>query len=136
MPKAIAQLTKPRVFISYSEQDRDWAEAFAQSLEESGVDVWIDKRKIPAGQPWPAMFEEGLRESDVIAVVVNLADPFRPDLLFEVGAAVGMGKRVVPILPKGFQARTLPYPLRVRQGILKETPEETAKNLVAATQCE
>jgi hypothetical protein len=58
----------------------------------------------------------------------------RPDLFFEVGAAVGMGKRLVPILPKEYEPSELPYPLRVRQGILRETPEETAKKLVAATQ--
>jgi hypothetical protein len=127
-------MTKPRVFISYSNQDRDWAEAFAQSLKESGAEVWFDQWKIPAGQVWPATFEKGLRESDVIAVVVNLTDPFRPDLWFEYGAAVGMGKRLVPILPSESQSSALPYPLRIRQGILRESPEETAKKLVAATQ--
>jgi hypothetical protein len=129
-------MTKPRVFISSSSQDRDWAEAFAQSLKESGAEVWFDQWKILPGQAWPATLEKGLRESDVIAVVVNLADPFRPDLWFEFGAAVGMGKRVVPILPREFPSSELPYPLRVRQGILRETPEETAKKLVAATQSE
>jgi hypothetical protein len=127
-------MTKPRVFISYSDQDRDWAEAFARSLKDSGAEVWFDQWKIPPGQAWPPAFEEGLRESDVIAVVFNLTGPFRPDLWFEFGAAVGMGKRVVPILPREYPSSELPYPLRVRQGILRETPEETAKKLVAATQ--
>ena len=85
------------------------------------------------GRPIP---KKGLRESGVIAVVVNLADLFRPNLLFEVGAAFGMGKRLVPILPKELESSELPYPLRFRQGTLKETPEETAKKLVAATQTE
>jgi hypothetical protein len=129
-------MTKPRVFISYSSQDRDWAQAFAQSLKEFGAEVWFDQWKVPAGEAWPASFEKGLRESDVIAVVINLADLSRPNLLFEVGAAVGMGKRVVPILPRDFQSSELPYPLRVRQAILRETPEETARKLVAATQSE
>ncbi len=126
-------MTKPRVFISYSSQDRDWAQAFAQSLKELGAEVWLDQWKIAPGQDWPSTLEKGLRESDIIAVVVNLADVLRPNLLFEVGAAVGMGKRVVPILTKESRSTDLPYPLRVRQGILRETPEETAKKLVAAT---
>jgi hypothetical protein len=127
-------MTKPRVFISYSSRDGDWAQAFAQSLKDFGVEVWIDRWQIAPGQTWPAAFEKAFRESDVIAVVVNSAEAFRPDLWFEVGAAVGMGKRLVPILPKEFESSELPYPLRVRQGILRETPEETAKKLVAATQ--
>ena len=125
-----------KFFISYSHQDRDWAEAFAQSLKESGAEVWFDQWKIPPGQAWPSALEKGLRDSDVLAVVVNPTGPFRPDLWFEFGAALGMGKRVVPILPREFQSSELPYPLRVRQGILRETPEETAKKLVAAMQSE
>src|SRR5207237_6902636 len=106
-------MKKPRVFISYSNQDRDWALAFAQSLKEFGAEVWFDQWKIPAGQAWPAVLEKGLRESDVIAILINQGDLLRPNVLFEVGAAVGMGKRVVPVLPKEFQFSELPYPLRV-----------------------
>lgn len=127
-------MPKPRVFISYSSRDGDWAQAFAQSLEKFGLEVWIDRLNLVPGQAWPATFEKALRESDVIAVVVNPAEALRPDLFFEVGAAVGMGKRLVPIVPKDYEPSELPYPLRVRQGIPRETPEETAKMLVAATQ--
>jgi len=127
-------MKNPRVFISYSSQDRDWARAFAESLKEFGADVWFDQWKLIPGQAWPATLEKGLRESDVFAVVVNPAVLFRPNFLFEVGAAVGMGKRVVPILPREVESSELPYLLRVRQGILRETPEETAKKLVEATQ--
>jgi TIR domain len=130
-------MTKPaRVFISYSRRDGDWAQAFAQSLEKFGLEVWIDRLNVVPGQPWPARFEKALRESDVIAVVVNPAEALGPNLFFEVGAAVGMGKRLVPIFPKEYELSELPYPLRVRQGILRETPDETAKKLVAATRSE
>ena len=84
----------------------------------------------------PAALEKGLRESDVIAVLISQGDVLRPNLLFEVGAAVGMGKRLVPILPSEFQWSDLPYPLRVRQGIFRLSPAETAKKLVEATQTE
>jgi hypothetical protein len=129
-------MSKARVFISYSSRDSDWAQAFAQSLKDFGADVWIERWQIAPGETWPAAFEKALRESGVIAVVVNPAQAFRPDLLFEVGAAVGMGKRLVPIVPKDFERSELPYPLRVRQGIPRESPQETAKKLVAATHAE
>jgi hypothetical protein len=127
-------MKNPKVFISYSSQDRDWARAFAESLKEFGADVWFDQWMLLPGQAWPATLEKGLRESDVFAVVVNPAVSFRPNFLFEVGAAVGLGKRVVPILPSEVESSDLPYLLRVRQGILRETPEATAKKLVEATQ--
>jgi hypothetical protein len=109
-------------------------QAFAQCLKRFGVDAWLDREEVRPGEAWPATVEKALRESDVIAVVVNPAETFRPDLLFEVGAAVGMGKRLVPILPQEFELSKLPYPLRIRQGIQRGTPEETAKKLAAATQ--
>jgi hypothetical protein len=129
-------MTRPGVFISYSDLDRDWAEAFARLLEESGADVWFDQWKIAAGQARPALLEKGFRESDVIAVVFDRTGPFRPDLWFEFGAAVGLGKRLVPIVPSGMPSSELSYPWRVRQGIPRETPEETAKKFMAAMQGE
>jgi len=56
--------------------------------------------------------------------------------LFELGAAVGLGKRVVPIVPREFQSSEPPYPLRSRQGIVRGTPQETAKKLAIAAQSE
>jgi hypothetical protein len=44
-----------------------------------------------------------------------------------------MGKRAVPIVSKEVKAAELPYPLRVRRFLPRESPEETATKLLAET---
>lgn len=57
--------------------------------------------------------------------------PPRPNLFFELGAAIGMGKRVVPIVPKAIDLGTLPLDLRLRRYLVRDTPEQTAEELSA-----
>ncbi len=55
--------------------------------------------------------------------------PARPNLFFELGAAIGMGKRVVPIVPKGLDPAVLPLDVRLRRYLIRQTPEQTADEL-------
>ena len=55
--------------------------------------------------------------------------PARANLFFELGAAIGMGKRVVPIVPKGVDPSVLPLDIRLRRYLIRDTPEETAEEL-------
>jgi hypothetical protein len=53
----------------------------------------------------------------------------KPNLFFELGAAIGMGKRVVPIVPKDLDPSVLPLDLRLRRYLIRDTPEQTAEEL-------
>jgi len=53
--------------------------------------------------------EAGLRESEVLVALLDAESPSKPNLFFELGAAIGMGKRVVPIIPKGLDPSILPW---------------------------
>src|SRR5271165_1834432 len=122
-----------RIFISHSQDDREWVRAFAEALEAQGVQVWLDELQIPAGERLEEAIEQGLRGSDVVVFVITADSIHGPSLFFELGAAVGLGKRLVPIVSKGLPPSELPYPLRVHRFLLRESPEETARNLLAET---
>ena len=47
----------------------------------------------------------------------------------ELGAAISMGKRVVPIVPRDLDPRALPFDVRLRRYLIRETPEQTAEEL-------
>jgi TIR domain len=126
-------VSQRRIFISHSRADRDWVRAFAESLKAQGVQVWLDDMQIQPGERLEDAIEEGLRNSDIVAFVITSDNVRGPNLLFELGAAIGMGKRAVPIVSKDVETSDLPYPLRVRQFLLRESPEETAKKLVKET---
>lgn len=55
----------------------------------------------------------------------------RPSLgmFFELGAAIGMRKKVVPIVPKDLDPDALPFDLRLRRYVIRQSPEETADAL-------
>jgi hypothetical protein len=125
-------MTKPTIFISYNHHDRDWAKDLAKALKREGVSVWLDADKLRPGDPRLDAIEQGLRKSDWIVFVLGPEESQPPNVLFEMGAAVGLGKRIVPVFPEDLETSRLPYPFRVRQGLIKESPEKTARKLIAA----
>jgi hypothetical protein len=126
-------MNQRRIFISHARIDRDWTRAFADSLEAEGVQVWLDELQVPAGDRLVEAMEKGFRDSDVVAFVITTENVRSPNLLFELGAAVAGGKRAVPIVSKDVAISELPYPLRVRRLLPRESPKETSKKLVAET---
>jgi hypothetical protein len=121
-----------KVFISHSAQDTEWARSFAEALKNRGVSVWFDEFEIQPGESWRDALESGLRDSDVLVAVIDAEHPGKPNLYFELGAAIGMGKRVVPIVPKGVDPAHLPVDIRLRRYLVRDSPEQTAERLSSA----
>ncbi|SRR5713101_8919192 len=124
-------MDKPSVFISHSFSDENWVREFANSLEQRGLNVWFDSHSIPLGQSWTEAIEKGLRESNVIVLLVTPDSLKRPNLFFEIGAAMGMGKRLVPVVSKDLDPSALPASLRERRYLLKGSPDVTAQEFVS-----
>ncbi|MBI2911840.1 MAG: toll/interleukin-1 receptor domain-containing protein [Chloroflexi bacterium] len=121
-----------RVFISYSHtHDKDWARQFAESLRERGLDVWFDDWSVHLGDSLPDAIESGLRDSDLLVLLVGPETAMGPNVWFELGAAVAMGKRVVPIVPADADLSRLPGSIRLRKFLIKRAPQEVAEELVA-----
>jgi predicted nucleotide-binding protein len=122
-------MEKRRVFISHSAQDTDWARSFAQALKERGVTVWFDEFDVRPGESVREALEAGLRSSDVLVALLDAESSSRPNVFFELGAAIGMGKRVVAIVPKDVDPSVLPLNVRLRRYLIRDTPEQTAEEL-------
>ena len=117
-----------KVFISHSAKDADWARSFALALKQRGVSVWFDEFVQP-GESWRDALEAGLRSSDVLVALLDPESSSRANLFFELGAAIGMGKRVVSIVPKGMDPSAIPLDIRLRRYLIRDTPEMTAEEL-------
>lgn len=122
-------MDKPQVFISYSHADSEWARSFAEALKKLGLRVWFDQFEIGAGESLRDALETGLRDSDVFVTLVERENLQRPNLFFELGAAIGMKKRVVAIVPKDIDPAQLPVELRLRRYLVRDSPQETAEEL-------
>ena len=55
-------MSTPKVFISYSRSDKEWARKFAETIADNGVDVFFDESNIAPGQSFIEALEKGLRE--------------------------------------------------------------------------
>lgn len=49
------------VFISYVSEDRQRVEHLATALSEFGVEVWLDRRRLPAGSDWKTEIRSAIR---------------------------------------------------------------------------
>ncbi len=123
-----------KVFISHSTEDADWARSFAKALRDRGVVVWFDEFEIQPGESPSDALETGLRNSDVLVALFDGDSASKPNLFFQLGAAIGMGKRVVPIVPKDMDPRVLPLDVRSRRYLIRDTPEQTAEELSSTLQ--
>lgn len=121
-----------QVFISYATADTEWAKSFAAALKQRGIRVWLDKVQFTAGKSLAEALEAALRESDVLVALIDPQTSFQPNFYFELGAAIGMGKLVVPIVPRGVDNSKLPLELRIRRYLVRESPENTAEQLADA----
>jgi nucleoside 2-deoxyribosyltransferase len=118
-----------KVFISHSAKDAEWARSFAEALKQRGVSVWFDEFDVQPGEALRDALEAGLRSSDVLVALLDTESSSKPNLFFELGAAISMGKRVISIVPKGIDPGALPLNIRLHRYLVRDTPEQTAEEL-------
>jgi len=121
-----------KVFISYSHDDTEWVRAFADALRRQQVEVWLDQWEIKPGESLRDALEAGLRQSDAIIAVVSRSNARNPNVFFELGVALGMGKRLIPVVSEDLETSLIPFDLRTRRYLLKGPPAETAREVALA----
>ena len=125
-------MNEPKVFISYSHDDAEWVRRFAEALRQQNVNVWLDEWQVSVGDPLREAIEAGLRSSDAIVSVLTPADARRPNVLFELGVALGMGKPLIAIIPPELDTSAIPFELRTRRYLTKGAPDEAAREVAEA----
>lgn len=96
---------KPSIFISYSRREAPFVNDLTDRLEDGGYSVWLDYRSMVPGKPWAEQIEEGIRQSEIILLVVSDAAMGSKWVEKEWRSMLRYGKRVILIL---FEANELP----------------------------
>jgi hypothetical protein len=125
------------VFISYShssEKEREWVRKLAKKLSDHKFSVWFDEWNLRAGDNLAQAIEKGLRNSGTFVTVLSRGSESRPNLLFELGVAIGSGKLLIPIVSKDVDSSKLPFEIRSRRFLPMSSPDETARQLIEAIQ--
>jgi pSer/pThr/pTyr-binding forkhead associated (FHA) protein len=85
-----------RVFISHASDDKQSARALSTWLERRGWDVWLDETDIKGGSAWAGSIQSGIKESDVVILLVSSNSVAKEWVLDEVTSARNLR---VPIIP-------------------------------------
>ena len=87
-----------KIFLSYSRKDKEFAKKVADDLVGAGHDVWWDISAIEGGDRWAKEIEEGLNQSEILAIIVSknsiASEWVEKEFLF----ASRRGMKIVPLL--------------------------------------
>ena len=86
------------VFISHASTDAFIARAMADQLERAGVATFLDETRIDIGDDFVSRILQSLRRSKELVVLVTPHSVQRQFVWAEIGAAWGLGLRVVGVL--------------------------------------
>ena len=106
------------VFVSYSgDQGQKIAEAFQQGLpkyavqkgmQESDLNVFVASQSLTPGDDWEQKIWDNLREAPWFIFVVTKESNASHYAQQELGAAMALGKNIIPVLCAGMTSRDLP----------------------------
>lgn len=122
-----------RIFLSHTQGETPFVRAVAEALSARGVDTGTDRGSIEAGTDWEENLSQGLASSS--AVVVFLGDSTNSAWMnFEIGAAVGTSKPVVPVFLTHAARESAPGVVARLQGIEAQNlkPDEVAEKIANA----
>ncbi len=87
-----------QLFISYSRQDRDFVDGLIRDLEETGLDVWVDREDIRGGSQWRAAITQAIRDCDAFMVVLSPNSAGSKNVGRELELAADNHRPIMPIL--------------------------------------
>jgi TIR domain len=126
-----------QIFISHSASDSSTARALSKALGERGLRAsWVET--VDAGSETARKLEHALRSAGWYIVLVSEDALKSPNVNFEIGAAMGGKKRVLPVFLSRSAQRKVHAPLKGFGGILAEglTPNAIADKVAQAIQKE
>lgn len=114
------------VFLSYRSIEADFALKLAVDLKNMGVDLWMDRFELKAGQDWRAEIAKSL-DACVGMIAVLSPDYLSSEVCMdELSRAKRLGKRIYPIVLHELQPDQWPFQIERVQGIICF---DTARNL-------
>ena len=88
------------IFISYSREDKTYANKLVQALIKQGLPVWLDDQ-IDYGDKWPRVIEENLRKCQVFLLIMSPRSHKSHWVNCELTLALELKKPIFPLLLEG-----------------------------------
>src|SRR5271154_2190134 len=86
------------IFISYNQEDADFAAVLMTNLEKAGFDTWMDKNRLRAGSDWSQEIDQGIFTAMAVVLVMSPDSRASEYVTYEWSCALGAGVPVIPVL--------------------------------------
>jgi len=106
------------VFISYSRDDLAFADQLDATLNIAGFSTLIDRHGIDPGEDWKTRLGTLIRNADTVAFVLTTSSARSSICAWEVAEALRLGKRILPVVPRGLEDAVAPPGLAALNYIL------------------
>lgn len=123
----------PRIFISHSSQDKEFARQLAEDLRRFGFDVWYDEWEIAVGDSIVEKVFSGLAASDTLIIVLSPVSVSSRWVKEELDTAVmrRISENNIRIMPVLIKTCEIPIPLRhIRYAEFRDNHEEGLATLL------
>ncbi len=87
-----------QVFISYSRRDTEVVDRIVKALVDAGVNAWIDREDIRAGNSWRLQIVEAIDTCDVFVLALSPNSAASDNVRKEIDLAQDSGRVIVPIV--------------------------------------
>ncbi|MEN2284489.1 toll/interleukin-1 receptor domain-containing protein [Algoriphagus sp. SE2] len=91
-------MSNPKVFISYSRRDLEFAEQLTRELIRNGANVWFDQLSIQSGSAWDSSIEQAIDDAETMVLLLSTSSVKSENVLDEVAFALEENKTIVPVL--------------------------------------
>jgi len=125
-------MSVPTIFLSCSRAEGVWAKAFADALKEHGVSLWLNEWDLRPGDDLIDAIEQALRGSEALVFLLDPKSVNKPSLFFEIGAALALQKKIIPVVSEDVERSKIPAPLLRMRHFIQGNPEETAEEVARA----
>lgn len=110
------------VFISYSRRDAEFVRELADALQERGTSVWLDVKGIGDGEVFPVALQRAIESSAGFVFVISPRSAQSRHCVHEIELALGLNKRIIPVVHEPVADEALPEGIRVRNWIPGDDP--------------
>ena len=87
-----------QIFLSHSHLDQDFAITLTNGLQGHGLEVWIDRQDIQAGDAWRAAISHAISECSAFLVVLSPNCVASNNVVKELSIAESKNRHIVPIM--------------------------------------
>src|SRR6266508_2538164 len=98
-----------QVFTSYSRRDKETVDQIVGVIENTGIDVWIDREAIKSGNMWRVQIVEAIDTCAAFLLVLSPNSAASDNVRKEIDLAEGSGRTIFAIM---LQPMKLPAEIR------------------------